>query len=175
MPQPHLRRAFATLPLVLLPLFLFHLFGCLHGVGGLIALSTFGADANETLDSIHHEAWGRLAYDSSLTGVVCSSVLLFASPVWEELMFSGFVVNYIAKRFSFAAAIVATPALFSLLHAIEFGLGEHLVALYFAGLTYTLLRVSSGSIWLSVMGHWAINAVILLPKWLVAFLHFTRG
>jgi membrane protease YdiL (CAAX protease family) len=173
-PQPSLRHAAATLRLVLLPLFLFHLFRSLRGIGGLIALSALGAEANGTLSSIHHEAWGRLAYDSSLTGVVCSCILSFASPVWEELIFSGFVVNSIAKRSGFAAAIVATPALFSLLHAFEFGLGEHLIPLFFAGLTYTLLRVSGGSIWLAIMGHWAINAVIFLPKWLVAFLHFTR-
>jgi len=128
---------------------------------------------NETLASIHNEVWSRLAYGSSLAGVLCSSVLSFADPVLEEVVFRGFVVNAIAKPRGFFAAVIGASACFALVHVLQFGFGIHLLPLFFAGLTYAIIRVCSGSLVLAIFAHWTINVVIFLPKWLVAVMHFT--
>lgn len=140
----------------------------------MMALSGFGVEGTKTLASIHHDVWGSLAYGSSLAGVVCSSVMSFAGPVLEEVVFTGFVVNAIAKPYGFVVAVVSAPACFALVHGFQFGVGLHLVPLFFAGVTYAVIRLCSGSLLLAVFGHWTINAVIFLPKWVVAVMHFTH-
>ena len=173
-PQPLWPRRAVVSLLILLPLLLFHLPDSLSGIQGAIALSGFGVEAKVRLASIHDEAWEGLAYGSSLTGVVCSSILSFAAPALEELVFSGFLINAIAKPYGIAAAVVGAPACFAVVHIFQFGVGAHVIPLFFAGITYASLRVCSGSLLLAVLGHWTINAVIFLPKWVVAVLHFAQ-
>jgi membrane protease YdiL (CAAX protease family) len=174
-PQPSWGRGITIAGLTLLPLFLYHLASSVQGIQATIALSSFGGEARETLAAIHNETWGRLAYGSSLAGVVCSSVLSFTAPVLEEVVFTGFVVNAIAKPYGFAAAVVGASACFALVHVFQFGVGQHLATLFFAGLTYASIRVLSGSLLLAVFGHCTINAVIFLPKWVIAVLRFTQA
>jgi membrane protease YdiL (CAAX protease family) len=174
-PQPSWGRGIAISVLTLLPLFLYHLSSSVQGIQATIALSSFGGEARETLSSIHDETWGRLAYGSSLAGVVCSSVMSFTAPVLEELVFTGFVLNATAKQYGFVVAVVSTSACFALVHVFQFGVGQHLALLFFAGLTYAGIRVLSGSLLLAVFGHCTINVVIFLPKWAIAVLHFSRN
>jgi membrane protease YdiL (CAAX protease family) len=126
----------------------------------------------KVLASAHHMVWGRLAYGSSLTGVLCESVTAFVAPILEELVFTGFVINVIAKRYGFVVAVLGASTCFALVHVTQFGVGEHLLLLFLAGVTNGLIRVSSGSLRLAVFGHWIINAVVFLPKWTLALIHF---
>lgn len=173
-PQPSWKRGIAISMLILLPLLLYHLSSSLSGIQGAISLSSLGDDGRDALASVHDEAWNRLAYGSSVAGVVCSSALSFVAPALEEVVFTGFVVNMIAKPYGFAAAVVGAPVCFALAHVFQSGAGPQLIPLFLAGLTYASIRVCSGSLLLAVFGHWVINAVIFLPKWLIAVMHFSQ-
>jgi membrane protease YdiL (CAAX protease family) len=99
----------------------------------------------------------------------------FAVPVLEEVVFTGSVVNAIAKPYGFVTAVVGVPMCFGLVHVFQFGVGRHLVPVFFAGVTYVAIRVFSGSLLLAVLAHCVVNAVILLPKWVVAVIRFSQA
>lgn len=173
-PQPPLDRRILVCLFILLPLLLYHLCGSIIGSQSAIALSGLGLEGAKELATVHNEVWGSLAYGSSLTGMVCSSVMSFAAPVLEEVVFTGFLVNAVAKPYGFAIAVVIVPACFALAHGFQFGMGLQLVPLVFAGVTYAIIRLCSGSLLTAVFGHWTINAVIFLPKWVIAVIHFAH-
>ena len=174
-PQPSWQRTALKSLLMLLPIFLFYLSGSIIGTQSAFALSGFGVEGNKMLDSIHNQVWGQLAYGPSLPGVLCVSVMAFVEPVLEEMIFRGFVINALVTRIGFVGAIIGASACFALLHVIQFGVGVHLIPLFFAGATYGIIRVYSGSLAFAVVGHLAVNTVIFLPKWAVALLHFAHG
>ena len=174
-PQPSRGRGIAISLIILLPLLLVYLSSSVRGIHATIALSGFGVEDTQALASSYQDVWGRLAYGSSTVGAFCSSILSFVGPVLEEIVFTGFVLNVIGKRYGFVAAAIGAPACFGLCHAIQFGFGAHLIPLFFAGMTYAMMRILSGSLWAAVFGHWIINAVIFLPKWVLAMIHFTHA
>ncbi len=173
-PQPSWKRSIAISVLIALPMFLYHLSSSVSAIQGVTAISSLGNEGRDAIASVYDEAWNRLAYGSSAAGVVCSSVLSFVAPVLEEIVFTGFVVNLIAKPCGFVAAVVGAPACFALMHVFQFGIGLHLIPLFLAGVTYASIRVCSGSLLLAVFGHWMINTVIFLPKWFIAVMHFSQ-
>lgn len=172
-PQPSLWRGAMVSLVILLPLALFYLPECFI-IPGKVTILNSGAESAKMLASIHEETWGKLAYGSSLAGVVCGSCMAFASPVLEETVFSGFISNAIARKYGFASAAVGAPALFALVHGIPFGFRSQLIPLFFAGVIYTVIRFYSGSLLFAILAHWTINALIFLPKWVIAYIYFTR-
>jgi membrane protease YdiL (CAAX protease family) len=173
-PQPSWHRGIVAFIIILLPLLLFHLSACVRGIQATIALLRFGIAGTQALDSIFNEVWSLLAYGPSPEGVFCSPILFVVVPPLEEVVFTGFVVNVISKRYGLTAAVIGASACFALVHAVQFGIGVHLISLFFAGMTYAMIRIFSGSLLLAVVGHWIINAVIFLPKWVLAVIHFTH-
>ncbi|HZM04237.1 MAG TPA: CPBP family intramembrane glutamic endopeptidase [Candidatus Saccharimonadales bacterium] len=167
-------RGFNSL-LILAPLLFFHLSSWLS-IMPIMALSSMAKsqELTQAVAAMHHDIWSQLAYGASLTGVVCESLSSFVSPVLEEMLFSGLLANRLTKSFGFAVAILGTPLFFALIHVVQFGIGTHLIALFFAGFTYTVIRFRSGSLWTAVFSHLAINFVIFVPKWAVAIMHFSQ-
>jgi membrane protease YdiL (CAAX protease family) len=172
-PQPSWGRVTAGSLLVLGPLLLMHLGKSVHSTYHLLCLpSWYGPEASEAVASIFYDTWERLPYGVTVVGVSCS-LASFVFVVLEELVFTGFLFNIIGARYGLGAALLATPTCFTLAHTFSYGFGEHLVNLFFASLTYVMLRVLSGSLLLAVAAHWTINALIFLPKWVVAAMYFT--
>jgi membrane protease YdiL (CAAX protease family) len=174
MPQPSWRRGIAVSLITSLPLLILHLFVSVQRIQAIIVLSSLGAQGTQALEPFYREVWGQLAYGLSGTGVLFSSFLSFTAPVLEEMVFTGFAVNAIGKRCGFIAAAVGAAACFAVAHAVQFGIGAHLIFLFFAGITYTMIRIFSGSLVWAVLAHLTINAVVFLPKWLLAAIHFAR-
>ncbi len=172
LPQPaSWKRSLLSL-CALLPLLIYH-FYCGRWV---IALWNFpdNAEAAQVLASVHQETWSRLAYGSSAQGVILSSLLSFTAPVWEEVVLTGFLLNRIAKWRGYFTGITGVALCFALGHSFQFGMGLHLVPLFFASATYAIIRVFSGSVLLAIFSHCVINAVIFLPKWIIAFTYFNN-
>ena len=146
-PAPSGSHSFKSL-VILVPLLLFHLSNWLL-IFPLIMVPPSIPKSNElsqTLASMHDEIWGRLAYGASLTGVVCESISSFVAPVLEEMLFSGLLANRLAKSFGLTVAVLGAPVCFALVHVVQFGIGPHLIPLFLAGLTYTVIRFYSGSL-----------------------------
>jgi membrane protease YdiL (CAAX protease family) len=129
-------------------------------------------EIKKDLAAAHNMIWGRLVGGPSFIGVIWSSVLSMTAPVLEEMVFSGLFANAVARAFGVMAALLFTPTCFALAHTLQFGLGQHLLPLFFAGLTYTAVRFMSGSLRLAIFSHLLVNFVILTPKWMIAYLYF---
>jgi membrane protease YdiL (CAAX protease family) len=176
-PRPAGWRRFLVFLIILLPLLLFHLSHCLAEIQDISTSLAFPgrAEANQMLVSIYHNEWDYVtSFDTSAVGVVCDSIKTLVVPVLEEVVFTGFLVNAIAKLYGFAAAVVGTSACFVFFHVFKFAIDPRLIPLFFAAATYGMIRICTGSILLAVLGHCTINAVIYLPKWVIAAICFTR-
>jgi len=128
-------------------------------------------DFNQMVASLYQQMWQPVGGLSS-TQVICYSMLSFISPVLEELIFSGLLGNWFAKRFSITVALLGTAICFTIVHGFAYGFGSHLVPLFFAGLTYTMMRFYSGNLLMPVLAHLAVNFVVLFPKWMIAVMYF---
>ena len=173
-PQPSWRGGTLTKLLILLPLLIYYLCSSIGGISAALALPGFGPEGNKMLDSLHDEVWGRLAYGPTLAGVLCVSVMAFTGPILEELVFRGFLINALAKRNGFVVAVIAASACFALTHVLQFGVGMHLIPLFFSAITYAMIRIYSGSLTLAIFSHLAINVIVFFPKWVITVLHFAH-
>jgi len=161
---------------VLLPLLLFHASHCFSQIHyALSCLPRSGRTADVgMLASFYQYEWDESASGTSPAAIACASVSALAAPLLEELVLTGFLTNAIARRYGFAAAAVGVPLCFTLGHVHQVGIDIRLVPLFFAGVTYVMVRFCSGSLSLAVLSHCVINAVIFLPKWVVAALYLGR-
>lgn len=130
-------------------------------------------DSNVRLDQIHAALWNPLPYDASFAGVIFSSTIMITGPVFEEIIFTGFLLNWLLKKASVPAAVLIVPAIFTFAHIPQQGLGMHLLPIFFSGLGFVLIRLSSGNLSYSVIGHTAVNIIFLLPAWIEAYIFFT--
>lgn len=102
-----------------------------------------------------------------LGGILLFILIAVLTPLAEELFFRGLVLRSIGRRWNLTAAVVASSALFGLLHATA---GTDLVmGLYFAAVTaiygavLALLVVRSGGrLGPSVVAHACINGVAVI-------------
>ena len=99
--------------------------------------------------------------------------MTFVAPVLEETLFTGFLLNAIARPYGFVAAALGVSLCFTFSHTFKFGVGVILIPLAVASLTYSVIRIWCGSLLLAVLAHCTINGVIFIPKWVVATIYFT--
>jgi len=163
--------------LVFLPLIAWYLFELPRFFMGLDWLMQLprGPEWTAAIADVHEQVWGRLSYDPSLTGVIFTSVLSLVFPALEEIVFTGFLGNFIARRAGLAAALLVTPCVFAVAHIPGFGFGRHLIGLLCAGACFMLIRVLTGSVRYSIAAHVLLNVVIFVPKWIVAAVYFSAG
>ncbi len=158
--------------LVLLPLLAYHFWDSVSAIHAVAQIARMGPEGAALMKSVFFNVWGNLPYGASMSGIMCYSLLMFLGPVGEEMIFSGLLINRIGRWFGFVGGVLGAAACFCLVHAIPFGWDIHLAGLFLAGLTYGTLRVVTGSLWTAILGHWLINAMICVPKWMVAVYHF---
>ncbi|MBW8016483.1 MAG: CPBP family intramembrane metalloprotease [Planctomycetes bacterium] len=126
----------------------------------------------ELITDFHNKIWSRLQYGTSLPGVIYTSIFGIVAPCFEEIMISGFLLNYICRKKNIIWALAIVPFCFTLLHIPAFGFGLHLLPLLWAGYTYVLIRFVTGNILFSIGAHIFVNIIVFLPKWSIAMMHF---
>lgn len=173
-PQPKLDHRMLLVTCALLPLFLFHFSTCIPPIHSLIAALGLPAKAQskEALAVLYHANWDPLAFGGSAIGVLASSAAYLLTPPYEEIIFSGLLANATARSLGVWVCLFVTPACFALAHTIQFGFGAHLVSFFLGGLTYTIMRLWSGSLPLAIVSHLLINVLLLAPRWLIALFYF---
>lgn len=124
------------------------------------------------IDQIHDSTWSGAPYGPSPAGVLFSSAMMICGPVFEEIIFTGFLLNSLSKRFGVLSAVFAVPVIFTAVHIPQQGWGLHLVPIFVAGLTFVLMRLASGKLIYTVIGHMVINGIFLLPMWIEAYYFF---
>jgi membrane protease YdiL (CAAX protease family) len=97
------------------------------------------------------------------TAVSAWSVALlgvFVAPVVEELLFRGFMYPVLARSTGQAGAIVITGMAFALLHAGQLGFSSAaLLVMLVVGVSFTVVRAVSGSVYASMITHFVYNTV----------------
>jgi membrane protease YdiL (CAAX protease family) len=174
-PRPKSWRCSLKSVWILTPVLIVHLvhsFGAWQMMQVGRSLKTMGpSESNQMLTSLYQQTWKPLGA-SSATEVLCYSTLSFISPVLEEMLFSGLLGNWFAKRFSISMALFCTPICFAVVHGVAYGFGSQLLPLFFAGQTYALMRFYSGNLVMPVLAHSAVNFVVFFPKWTIAAMYF---
>lgn len=127
---------------------------------------------NVHLDAIHDSFWLTLPYGDSLNGVRFSSVVLVFGPVFEEIIFSGFLLNLALKNYGLLPAVVAVPIIFTFAHVPQQGFGIHLLPIFCSGVAFVFIRLISGNLFYSVLSHMVINCIFLFPGWIEAYIFF---
>lgn len=90
--------------------------------------------------------------------VFFASAVVVAAPVFEELIFRGYLWKAAESALHPAAILVGTSLLFAAYH----GNPIHIVAVFPLGLFFGWLRWMSGSIWPSMLGHFVNNLWALI-------------
>ncbi len=112
----------------------------------------------------------RDAYMLSFFGV------LFA-PLFEELLFRGFLYPVLARRFGRAPSVVLTSLAFAFIHAsqLKYSWGPVLV-IFMVGLALTTVRAVKKSVAATVLMHMAYNATIFIVTYIATdrFQHMER-
>jgi membrane protease YdiL (CAAX protease family) len=136
----------------------------------------YGSRAQSTayLASLFSQEWRPVADLPIRIDFVYASVMTFLAPVVEEALFTGFLLNAIAKPCGFIAAALGVALCFTFMHTFKVSVGVFLIPLFFASLTYSAIRIWCGSLLLPMLAHCAINGVIFIPKWVVAASYWSR-
>jgi len=89
-------------------------------------------------------------------------LVLFAvlPPICEELLCRGFLLSALRPRLGTKWAVVATAALFAILHLDV----SRFPATFLAGLMLGFVRVRTGSLFMAILFHMVFNAVIATPE-----------
>jgi membrane protease YdiL (CAAX protease family) len=175
-PRPLGRQRFRRFLLVLLPMLVFQLSFSSIQLQAICDAATYPSRSQSTgfLASLFCHEWQPVADGPTQADLVYASVLNFVGPVLEETVFTGFLLNAIARRYGFIAGSFGVALCFSVWHTPRYGIDAILIPLFFASLTFSAIRVWCGSLLLAVMAHCMINGVIFIPKWTVAALYLGR-
>lgn len=130
-----------------------------------IALSLFGS----ALHAPDTSNIPKLITDrASLIAVLIFAVLI--GPVFEELVFRGFIYPLIARSLGTAAGIVITAIPFAILHVFTYGwTWQTLVLIFIAGVVFGIVRARTGSTAAAALIHIGYNGTFfgayLLQHW----------
>jgi len=79
-------------------------------------------------------------------------MVVVVAPLVEELLFRGFLLNRWGRRWGLRTGIIASSALFAVLHM-------HWVGLFVFGVVMSLLYVATGSLWAPILAHALNNGI----------------
>jgi membrane protease YdiL (CAAX protease family) len=133
-----------------------------------------GGQNRDYIALLFSREWQPVADGPTPTDLAYASIMTLVAPVLEETLFTGFLLNAIAKPHGFVAAALGVSLCFTFVHAFKIGVGVFLIPLALAGLTYAVIRIWCGSLLLAVLAHCTINVVIFIPKWVIATIYFSR-
>jgi membrane protease YdiL (CAAX protease family) len=90
-------------------------------------------------------------------------------PLFEEVIFRGFLFRPLERSFGGIAAIVITSAVFAVPHGAQYGWAwQMLLLLFAAGAAFGLVRWKSGSLWPAITMHMTYNglqvAVLIISR-----------
>jgi membrane protease YdiL (CAAX protease family) len=137
-------------------------FQCLGFIGGgfLLALlvqisaARFGTRVKLPMESLFQDRRAALL-------LLLMAVLV--APVVEETIFRGYIYPVVARTFGVGAGIVATGALFGLLHAPQlWGGWLQIVLLVIVGIVFTYVRAVAKTVFASYLFHVSYNSFVSL-------------
>ncbi|MDB5167438.1 MAG: rane protein of unknown function [Candidatus Saccharibacteria bacterium] len=100
--------------------------------------------------------------------------LVVIAPIAEELLFRGYLFSKLRKYVPVWAAILATSVLFGLIHGIG-GTWSLVIDTFALSVVLCLLRLSTKSLWASMLLHMIKNAIAFFFLFVYPVLHGTIG
>ena len=94
-------------------------------------------------------------------GLAMASTVIIA-PIAEELMFRGYLLDSIKKMHGDWVAVAISAILFGLVHIEPYTVGMATIG----GLIYGYVRIRTGSLWPSIIGHMIWNWIALVVSYL---------
>jgi uncharacterized protein len=98
-----------------------------------------------------------------------SSFILFAltaavvAPLFEELLFRGFLQPLLSRTFGLVAGVLITAALFGSLHLFQYSLAwQYALIIFLAGAVFGWVRARTGSVIPSTIMHCCFNSVSVI-------------
>lgn len=96
-----------------------------------------------------------------LSAVLLAVFGVLIAPAIEELLFRGFLYPVVARMYGAVAAVLSTAALFSLVHAPQYGWAwQNILLLTYVGVVFGAIRAWSGSLIPSTLVHAAYNLTL---------------
>ncbi|HZS51563.1 MAG TPA: CPBP family intramembrane glutamic endopeptidase [Bryobacterales bacterium] len=130
--------------------------GIYLGGGALLAVSV--AMLSYLLPSPNRKMPMEELFRDPTSAFLLAAFGVFAAPPVEELLFRGFLFPVVERSHGQIAAVVATAALFSLVHAQQYGWAwQNLLLLGYVGVIFGTVRAVSRSLIPSTLMHAAYN------------------
>jgi membrane protease YdiL (CAAX protease family) len=107
--------------------------------------------------------------------ILAFMTLVVVAPVAEEVLFRGYLLGKLRKLFPTWAAILATSILFGLIHVGTTGAWNVAVDTFALSIVLSLLRISTGSIWASMLLHMIKNGIAFYILFVNPILNSTIG
>tara|TARA_B100000029_G_scaffold203559_1_gene201668 strand:+ start:3496 stop:4110 length:615 start_codon:yes stop_codon:yes gene_type:complete len=123
-----------------------------YGIGYELAFGVPEIDTDIGVD------WGSGPVALGLA--IISTVII--APIAEELMFRGYLLDSIRKMHGDGVAVVISAIIFGLVHFEPYTIGMAAIG----GLVYGYIRVRTGSLWPSIVGHMIWNGIALVVTYL---------
>jgi membrane protease YdiL (CAAX protease family) len=94
------------------------------------------------------------------TLILFSLLAVFVAPLFEEILFRGYLYPLVARSFGVSAGVIVTGIIFGLLHASQLRGGEWQIALIVCvGIVFTLARAVSRTVVASYILHVSYNSI----------------
>lgn len=130
----------------------------LAAVGGAvlaIALSALGqllrTPENNLIDKLVN-SWSSF--------ILFAITAVFVAPLFEELLFRGFLQPLLSRTFGVVAGVLITAALFGCLHLFQYSLAwQYALIIFFAGAVFGWVRARTGSVIPNTIMHCCFNSV----------------
>jgi membrane protease YdiL (CAAX protease family) len=91
-------------------------------------------------------------------------LILAVAPVCEEMFFRGFIFHGLLNRFGLWLAVIASGFLFALVHFTGVDTVGLIIPFTVIGASFALLVNRTGSLWNSIVAHFAFNLVGVLAN-----------
>lgn len=111
------------------------------------------------------------SYRTAANPIFLALAFAICAPLSEEVVFRGFLLTGLAAAYRARTAVLVTAAIFAALHVGQYGPWE-LGSLAVFGALLAVARLRSGSLFVPIAMHAAMNLVALLGT--AAYLHGTR-
>lgn len=168
-----------------LPLVIYHMYNVIYSIHCMSKLKEFYTQSAMTMEDkkahlfiigkLLNSAWASVGYGSDKIGIISGTLSCFIAPIFEEIIFTGFIFNLFLRRLRIPIAIFLTSLIFILPHISKANSIVYLFPVFLIMTTSLISRLYSGSVSSSIISHLIINFVILLPKWFIAIIAFKLG
>jgi membrane protease YdiL (CAAX protease family) len=124
-----------------------------------LVLSVVIAGTGQLIGAPHETPLTEMLKDPNAVWVIGVFAVLLG-PLFEEIIFRGFLFRPLERSLGGVAAIVITSAIFAAPHGAQYGWAwQILVLLFAAGASFGFVRWKSGSLWPAIVMHMAYNGL----------------